>query len=265
MQAMEAVVATAIERIDMRRQQGEHPRIGAIDVIPFVPLVDISMDACVSGARDFGARIAERFELPVYLYALAAIRPERTFLAPIRRPGFEGLASAMRAPGGAPDFGPAQPHASAGAVAVGARPLLIAWNLQLTTTDVTVARRIAALIRERDGGLPAVQAIGLSLASQGCVQLSMNLLDHQRTPLWRVWEEAERLAADEHVSILDSELIGLIPAGALLEVADHIGVAGSLPSDRRMAEAAGWLRIRHFIPDMALEVRLAQVREEARR
>ena len=261
MEAMESVVETVIERVDMRRQHGEHPRIGAIDVIPFVPLGDSSLDQCVEGARSFGARIAERFGLPVYLYARAALRPERRVLAAIRRPGFEGLAEAMRTAEGAPDLGPDHPHPSAGAVAVGARPFLIAWNIQLSTTDVGVARQIAVRIRERDGGLPAVQALGIELASQGCAQLSMNVLDHQRTPLWRVWEKAEQLAAAEGVSILDSELIGLIPSAALLEVADHISVPVFHPPERRLTEAAGWLRIRRFDPGMALEVRLGRARQ----
>jgi glutamate formiminotransferase len=157
-------------------------------------------------------------------------------------------------------FGPSQPHPTAGAVAIGARPFLIAYNIQLSTTDVAVARRIASSIRGRDGGLSGVQALGLELASQGCAQLSMNVLDHEQTPLWRVWEEAERLATAERVSLLDSELIGLAPAGAFLDVADHIGVPSFHPAERRITEAAGWLRIRHFDPSMALEVRLGAAR-----
>jgi glutamate formiminotransferase len=264
MSAMEAVFEVALERIDMRAHSGRHPRLGAVDVVPFVPLGDTTMAQCVSGARAFAEHIAERFELPVYLYAQAAQLPERRVLADIRRPGFEGLAAALAAPGGAPDFGPAQPHPSAGATVVGARPFLIAFNIQLSTTDVAVARRIARRIRARDGGLPAVQALGIELASQGCAQLSMNILDHSQTPLWRVWEEAERLAAEEGVSPLDSELIGLAPAAALVEVADHIGSGSFHTAEQRLQEAAGWLRIRRFHPSMVLEVRLAQVREQAR-
>lgn len=261
MGAMEAALAVALERIDMRSQQGRHPRLGAVDVIPFVPLGDTTMDQCVTGAREFAARIADRFELPVYLYAEAALRPERHILADVRRPRFEGLEAAMARPDGEPDFGPSLPHPTAGATAVGARPFLIAFNIQLSTTDVAVARRLAARMRERDGGLPAVQALGIELASQGCAQLSMNILDHGQTPLWRVWEEAERLAAAEGVSLLDSELIGLAPVAALVEVADHIGSGSFHTAEQRLQEAASWLRIRRFDPSMALEVRLAQVRE----
>ncbi len=261
MGAMESALEIAIERVDMRQQQGRHPRIGAVDVIPFIPLGDTTMEQCVAGAREFAERIADRFELPVYLYAEAAQRSERRVLAKIRRPGFEGLAEAMAEPDRVPDFGPARPHPSAGATVVGARPFLIAFNIQLSTTDVAVAKRIAGRIRERDGGLPAVQALGIDLASQGCVQLSMNILDHARTPLWRVWEEAERLASDERTSLLDSELIGLAPAAALVEVADHIDSGSFHPTERRVSEAAGWLRIRRFDPNMVLEVRLARARD----
>lgn len=260
MGAMETVLEIAIERIDMCEQQGRHPRIGAVDVIPFVPLGGTTMEQCVAGARGFAERIADRFELPVYLYAHAAQRPERRILADVRRPRFEGLTEAMAQPGGEPDFGPPRPHPRAGATAVGARPFLIAHNIQLSTTDVAVAKRIATRIRERDGGLPAVQALGIDLASQGCVQLSMNILDHEQTPLWRVWEEAERLAAEERVSLLDSELIGLAPAAALVEVADHIGSGSFHTAEQRLHEAAGWLRIRRFDPDMVLEVRLERAR-----
>jgi glutamate formiminotransferase len=263
MGAMEAVVGVAIERIDMNRHRGGHPRIGAVDVVPFVPLGETTMEQCVAGAREFAARIADRYELPVYLYARAARMPQREALADVRRPRFEGLAVAMAGPAGAPDFGPAHPHPTAGATAVGARPFLIAWNIQLSTTNVAVARRIAGRIRERGGGLPAVQALGIDLASQGCAQLSMNLLDHEATPLWRVWEEAGRLAADERVSLLDSELIGLVPAAALVAVADHIGPATYHSAEQRLYEAASWLRIRRYDPSMVLEVRLAQAREQA--
>jgi len=261
MSAMEAAAEVAIDRIDMRSQHGVHPRIGAVDVVPFVPLGDTTMEQCVQGAREFAARIADGFELPVYLYAEAALRPDRRVLADVRRSGFEGLSEAMARPGGEPDLGPARPHPTAGACAVGARPFLIAFNIQLSTTDVAVARRIAGQIRERDGGLPAVQALGVDLASQGCAQLSMNILDHETTPLWRVWEEAERLAAAERVSLLDSELIGLAPAAALVEVADHIGSGSFHTAEQRLGEAAAWLRIRRFDPSMVLEVRLAQARD----
>jgi glutamate formiminotransferase len=260
MSAAHAAVEVAIDRIDMRHQRGSHPRIGAVDVVPFVPLGDTTLEQCVDGARRFGAELAERFDLPVYLYAEAAQRPDRRILADIRRPGFEGLEAAMQDPDRRPDLGPAQPHPTAGATAVGARRALIAFNIQLSTTDVAVARRIAAGVRERDGGLPRVQALGIDLASQGCSQVSMNLLDHEVTPLWLVWETVGELARREGVSMLDSELIGLAPARALTEVADHVGVPSARSLQERVTEGATWLRIRRFEPTMALELRLAAAR-----
>jgi glutamate formiminotransferase len=140
------------------------------------------------------------------------------------------------------------------------RPFLIAFNVQLATTDTDVARRMAVAMRERDGGLAAVQALGISLPSMGCVQLSINLIDHHRTPLWRVWDEALRLSTSEGVDIIDSELIGLVPAAALLAVADHIGSDPSAAMELRLRDAGSWLRIRGFDPDMVLEVRLTRVR-----
>jgi glutamate formiminotransferase len=258
--ALERAVDVAVERIDMRHHRGQHPRIGAVDVVPFVPLGDSSMAHCVALASRFGRLLVERHGIPVYLYGEAARRADRHGLANLRRAGFEGLADAMREPAGRPDLGPAAPHATAGATAVGARRPLIAYNIQLATLDVAVARRIAGRIRERDGGLPAVQALGIDLASQGCMQLSMNLLDHERTPLWRVRERADELAREEGVRVIDSELIGLVPSGALNEVADHIGVRPAVPLPERLSEAAGWLRIRGFVPEMVLEIRLAAAR-----
>jgi glutamate formiminotransferase len=255
--AMRDGVEVTIERIDRRGHHGQHPRIGAVDVIPFIPMGDMSMDRCVDLARTFAADISQRFGLPVFLYGHAAVRDDRSTLASIRRAGFEGLAAAMRASGGAPDLGPAEPHPSAGAVAVGARRFLIAFNMQLTTADVSIARRMATRIRERDGGLPSVQALGLYLGAEGHAQLSTNILDHEVTPLWRVWEEAQRLARAERVELLDSELVGLVPLAALVEVADRVGVATSASLEERLGQAGAWLRIRRFDPAMVLERRLA--------
>ena len=232
--------------------------MGAVDVVPFVPLGATTMADCVDVARRFAGHVADRFELPIYLYGHAALTPERRLLSAIRGPGFEGLTMAMQLRGGAPDFGPQRPHPSAGATAVGVRPFLIAFNVQLSTADVAVARRIAARVRERDGGLPAVQALGFSLPSRGCAQVSMNLLDHRLTPLWRLWEEIAGLAAEESVSPVDSELVGLAPVAALTDVAEHIGVALTRPLEECITLAASWLRIRDFHAGMAIELRLAR-------
>ncbi len=257
--AMERLVSIALARIDMDTHTGQHPRMGAVDVIPFVPLGETSLDEAVALAGEFGERIAERFELPVYLYAMAATRPERRVLAEVRRPQYEGLKALIREdPERAPDFGPKRLHPTGGAVAVGARPFLIAYNINLASEDLGVAKRIAGAVREKGGGLPRVQALGLYLAGLRCAQVSMNLLDHEITPLWQVWETVRDLAAAEGVELRESELIGLAPLAALTEVADHIGIPAGGSDATRITEAAAWLRIRDFQPTKALEVRLAR-------
>ena len=256
-EAMEQAVAIAIENIDMNVHEGEHPRLGAVDVIPFVPLGDTTIDEVVELARGFGRRIAERFELPVYLYAKAATRPERAVLADIRRPQFEGLKELITTPDYSPAFGPEHIHPTAGATVVGARPFLIAYNINLESHDVEIARRIARRVRERSGGLPRVQALGLYLEDLACAQVSMNLLDFQVTPLWLVWETVIALAREEGVETRESELIGLAPLAALDEVANHVGADEHAGVEERITQAAAWLRVRDFEPTMALELRLS--------
>lgn len=257
-QAVEATIAVAIETIDMERQSGEHPRIGAVDVVPFVPLGDTTMDECVALAREFGARIADRFGLPVYLYARAAARPDRVKLADVRRGQYEGLkADIATDPDRQPDFGPARTHPTAGAIAVGARPFLIAFNINLASTDVELAKRIARTIRESGGGLPSVQANGFRLDQPDCAQVSMNLLDFSVTPLWRVYEAVEAEARAAGVEPAASELIGLAPTAALLAVADRAGAPADAPVEDRLAAAAAYVRLQDFSPLQALELRLA--------
>ena len=255
--AMERAVAVAIETIDMNRHRGEHPRMGAVDVVPFVPIGAMTLDECVELARAFGKRIAERFVLPVYLYAAAATRAERVRLPDIRKPQVEGLRDLIGQPGWEPDFGPSRLHPTAGATVVGARPFLIAFNVNLETTEIDLAKRIARRIRESSGGLPKVQALGLWLEELRCAQVSMNLLDFAVTPLWLVFEEIVQQAGAEGVPVRESELIGLAPLAALLDVADHAGVEPGLPVEERLRRAAAWLRLREFDPSMALELRLA--------
>ena len=201
--ALEATIEVAIDTIDMEHHTGEHPRIGAVDVIPFVPLGATTMDACIALAGSFGERVANRFGLPVYLYARAATRPDRIRLADVRRGGYEAMRDEIGDPGAdrRPDFGPATAHARAGAVAIGARPFLIAWNINLESNDVEIAKRIARRVRESGGGLPAVQGNGFMLSELDSAQVSMNLLDFDTTPLWRVYDEVARLAAEEGVGI----------------------------------------------------------------
>jgi glutamate formiminotransferase / 5-formyltetrahydrofolate cyclo-ligase len=258
--ALEAMVAVAIETIDMNSHQGEHPRIGAVDVIPFIPLAGSTMEECAELARSFGARLAERFDLPVYLYARAASRPEREKLADVRRGEFEGLRTEIATPERRPDFGPAAIHPTAGAVAVGARPFLIAWNVNLATRDLDVAQRIAKLIRESSGGLPRVQARGFWIEELGMAQVSMNLLDFAVTPIWKAWDAIRDEAAKDGVELAESELIGLAPLAALLDIADHAGCSTEAPTEERLTAAASYIKLRDFTPLQALELRLEALR-----
>ncbi len=258
--ALERLVEVAVHEIDMDTHTGEHPRIGAVDVIPFVPLGATTMDDCIELARDFGERIATRFELPVFLYANAATRPERVKLADVRRGQYEGLKDEIAEPGRAPDFGPLRLHPSAGAVAVGARPFLIAYNINLASKDVELAKRIARRVRESGGGLPKVQANGFWIEELGRAQVSMNILDFSVTPLWLVWETVRDVAAEDGVALAESELIGLAPLAAFLAVADRVDAPQEDPVERRLAAAADFLRLRDFSPMQALELRLEAAR-----
>jgi glutamate formiminotransferase len=260
--ALERAVAVAVHEIDMDAHWGEHPRIGAVDVVPFVPLGETAMDACVQLARAFGRRVAERFGLPVYLYANAATRPDRVRLADVRRGQYEGLKEEIAQHGREPDFGPSRLHPSAGAVAVGARPFLIAYNINLDSDDLDLAKRIARRVRESGGGLPRVQANGFRVEEPerghpSRAQVSMNLLDFQVTPLWRVWETVREVAAEDGAELAESELIGLAPLASLLDVAGHAGAPSTAPEEERLATAATFLRLRDFSPLQALELRLA--------
>lgn len=264
-EGLERLVAQAVDDIDMERHTGEHPRIGAVDVVPFVPLGDTTMDDCVELARAFGRRIAARFDLPVYLYAEAATRADRVKLADVRRGQYEGLKVEIAQNGRQPDFGPARLHTSAGAMAVGARPFLIAWNINLASEDVELAKRIARRVRESGGGLPRVQANGFRVEEPERghpvrAQVSMNLLDFRTTPIWQAWEAVSELAAEDGVGLAESELIGLAPLAALLDVADRAGAAADAPVEERLAAAAAAIRLRDFSPLMALELRLAAAR-----
>ncbi|MGZ6297506.1 MAG: glutamate formimidoyltransferase [Candidatus Limnocylindrales bacterium] len=258
--ALDGAVGVAIETIDMERHTGEHPRIGAVDVVPFVPLGETTMAETVALARTFGQRLADRFDLPVYLYAEAATRPDRIKLADVRKGQYEGLKEAIGQHGREPDFGPARLHPSAGAVAVGARPFLIAYNINLASPDLELARRIARRIRESGGGLPKVQASGFWIEELGMAQVSMNLLDFSVTPMWRVWEAVRTEAAEDGVELAESELIGLAPLAALLDVADHAGASTDGPVEERLAAAARSLLLRDFSPLQALELRLEAAR-----
>jgi glutamate formiminotransferase len=209
-------VRRASELIDMRTHQGEHPRLGATDVLPFVPLRSVTMDDCVRIAHEAGAVIARELSIPVYFYERAALRPERVNLEDVRRGALELLREQITSnPERAPDEGLAQVHDSAGAIAVGARPFLIAFNVILRSNDIAVARRIARTIRARNGGLPFLKALGFSLQTRDLVQVSMNLVNYEVTGMTAaydaVYREAERLG----VEIGSTEIVGLVPRNAL--------------------------------------------------
>lgn len=235
--AMFDAIKTAARLIDLEQHRGEHPRIGATDVVPFVPLRATTMDQCVTLARELGRRVGEELGIPVYLYERAATRADRVNLADVRRGEYEGLKTEILTnPDRAPDFGPAR-LGPAGATVIGARPPLIAYNVYLTTSDVEIARRIARTIRASNGGLRYVKALGLLV--KGKAQVSMNLTDFSATPIHQVVEMIRREAARYGVSIESSELIGMIPQAALLD------------------SAVWYLQLNNFEPGMVLENRLS--------
>ncbi|MDH4063502.1 MAG: glutamate formimidoyltransferase [Acidobacteriota bacterium] len=219
--AVPVLFERAVAAIDLRTHQGGHPRIGAVDVVPFIPIEGVTMDECVALARGVAADVAERLSVPVYLYEEAATTPARRNLEEIRRGEFEGLAAKMARPEWRPDFGPAEPHPSAGASVIGARMPLIAYNINLNTNRVDVAKKIAAAVRMSGGGLRYVKAMGLALEDRGMVQVSMNLTHFEKTPVFRVFELVKREAARYGATIVESEIVGLVPQAALLQTAAY--------------------------------------------
>lgn len=220
----------ALAEIDLNHHRGVHPRVGAVDVTPFVPLGETPMAAAIAAAERLGKEVARRFGLPVYLYEKAARRPARTALADIRRGGFERFAEKIAAPVWSPDFGPSRVHPTAGVTVIGARFFLIAFNAVLETADVAVARAIARRVRESGGGLPAVRAMGVYLASRGLAQVSMNLVDYRRTPVLRALERVREEAAALGTRVVESEVIGLVPEEAVRGVSpEDLLLPGALP------------------------------------
>jgi glutamate formiminotransferase len=209
-----ALAAAAIESLDMRTHRGLHPRLGAVDVLPFVPLAGAPMAAAEAIAERVGAAIAARHALPVYFYARSARRPDRRRLADVRRGQYEALAARLATADGAPDAGPARFDARSGAVVVGARDVLVAFNVWLKSDDVAAARAIARAVRESDGGLPAVQALGLPLPSRGLAQVSLNLVDHRVTPIGTVFDRVADEARKRSIAVERSELVGVAPRAA---------------------------------------------------
>ena len=238
--ALEALVAASVERIDLRDHTGHHPRMGAIDVVPLVPIRDIGMEDCVRLARSLGETIAARHGLPVYLYEEAATAEHRRDLAAVRKGEFEGFAAKMRDPLWKPDFGPARVHPTAGCVAIGAREFLIAFNVNLTTSDLEVARKVAKAIRHSSGGLRYVKAMGVMLDERHLAQVSINLTDFRRTPVHRALEMVRCEAARYGAGIAGTEIVGLVPEDALLQAAEF------------------YLRIEGFDTGRVLERRLSE-------
>lgn len=231
----------AVGAIDLTRHEGEHPRVGAVDVCPFVPLGNRTMDECVSMAKEVGARVSEEHSLPVYFYEEAQERDYRRELPRIRSGGFEQLATRMADPRWAPDLGPLAPHPTAGATIIGARVPLIAFNVQLGTNRIDVAEKIARAARGISGGLRFVRALPIRLRHRDIVQVSMNLLDHRKTPIPRAFELVKTEAARFGVEVISSEIVGLVPADALY------------------ATAEWYLRIEGFTPGIVLERRIREV------
>ncbi|UCC63467.1 MAG: glutamate formimidoyltransferase [Anaerolineae bacterium] len=231
-------IAKAAELIDMDVHQGQHPRVGAADVVPFVPIRGLTMEECVAMAARLGARVGNELQIPVYLYEAAATRPERRNLADVRRGEYEGLKQAIESDlARKPDYGPAK-LGKAGATVIGARPPLIAFNVYLTTDDVSTAKKIARAVRGSSGGLRYVKALGLLV--EGRAQVSMNLTDYQQTPIQRVMEMIRSEATRYGVGVVSSEIVGLVPQQALLDVALH------------------YLQLHSFDPAQVLESRLTE-------
>lgn len=242
------LVEKAAELIDLRSHSGSHPRMGATDVLPFVPLGGTDMRLCVELAEGVGERIGRELKIPVFLYEKAARTEQRRNLAKVRKGQFEGLRESIgRDASRKPDFGPDAIHPTAGAIAVGARQFLIAYNVNLESEDVELAKEIARKVREKDGGLPAVKAMGLYLKQQGCTQVSMNLVDYTKTGIETVYRRIEELAAEEGVPVRESELIGLMPEGAYTEGLENR------------------VKLHDFDRDRIVEVRLKRMMETRRK
>ena len=211
----------ARDNIDLTQHEGEHPRMGAIDVIPFVPIKDVTVAECVELSKKLGERIANELGIPVFLYEDSATAPHRKNLAEIRKGQFEGMAEKVNDEKWHPDFGGNRIHPTAGVVAVGARPPLVAYNINLSTSDIKVADKIAKIIRERSGGLKYVKALGVMLEDRNIAQVSINMCNFSKTPLYRVFELVRVEAARYGVHIIGSEIIGLAPMAALIDSAEY--------------------------------------------
>ncbi|MCP4377910.1 MAG: glutamate formimidoyltransferase, partial [bacterium] len=240
------MIEKASELIDLTAHSGEHPRMGATDVVPFIPIENVTVEECVRLAQELGRRVGDELQIPVFLYEDAATRPERKNLAKVRKGQFEGLREQIGVnPDREPDYGPKHIHPTAGATAIGARFFLIAYNVNLDSQDVSLAKAIGKKIRESSGGFPSVKAMGFKLKEKNCVQVSMNMTNYTVTSLATVFSAIHRHAAEAGVSVLESELIGVIPRDALADT------------------AVEFLKITDFDPSQILENSIAQKIAEA--
>lgn len=230
------LAAKAAELINMEEHSGEHPRMGATDVIPFIPVRDMEMSECVALAEQLGKRMAKELGIPVYLYESAARSQQRRNLADVRRGQYEGFKEKIKDPEWVPDFGVTALHPTAGATAVGAREYLIAYNVNLDTADLEIANQIARRVREKGGGLANVKAMGVFLEDRNIAQVSMNLVNYKKTPVYRVFETVKMEARRYGVNVLGSEVIGLVPVDALIECAEYYLQIEDFKKDNQILE-----------------------------
>jgi glutamate formiminotransferase len=247
-EAIKAVVLEialkCVELIDMNKHKGEHPRMGAIDVVPFIPIAEVGMSECVQLANDFAKEFSQKTNVPCYLYEEAAKREDRRNLADVRRGEYEGLKAEIgKNPEKVPDYGPNKIHPTAGATAVGARFFLIAFNVNLGTTNIKIADEIAKVVRHSSGGFRYVKAKGFEIKEKGIVQVSMNLTNYQKTSIYRVFETIKNESARFGVPIIGSEIVGLLPLEALVDSTNH------------------YLRLEKFTVDQVLEKRLLEIKK----
>ena len=214
-------VGTAVSLIDLTKHEGQHPRMGAVDVIPFIPIKNATMDECIELSKEVGKEVAERYVFPVFLYEKSASAPHRENLAAIRKGEFEGMEEKIHDPQWHPDFGPEHRHPTAGTVAIGARMPLVAFNINLNTANLDIATQIAKRIRHINGGFRFVKAMGVALADRGIVQVSINMTDFTRTALYRVFETVKFEAQRWGVTVAGSEIVGLVPMQALVDTAEY--------------------------------------------
>lgn len=214
-------IGVAVQLIDLNRHQGQHPRMGAVDVVPFIPIRNVTMEEAVALSKEVGAEVAKRYNLPVFLYEKSASAPHRENLAAVRKGEFEGMAEKIKLPEWQPDFGPAERHPAAGTVAIGARMPLVAYNINLSTPSLEIAHDIAKKIRFIGGGLRYCKAMGVELKDRGITQVSINMTDYTRTALYRAFELVRIEARRYGVSIVGSEIIGLVPMEALIDTASY--------------------------------------------